>query len=243
MWSIYKKELGTYFSNVLGYLTIGIFLTIIGGFMWLFSETSVLEFKYATLDPLFSMAPLVFLFLIPALTIRSFAEEKQNGTLEFLYTKPLSSADLVWGKFWACFTLVGLAILPTIVYYYSVYQLGSPKGNLDSGAIAGSYIGLFFLASAFVAIGIFSSSLTDNIIVSFIVASTLCFLFHWGFSYLANLPFWSDSLRNMIDSLGMNYHYSSISKGAIYVKDIIYFISVTLIFSLAAISVVSKNKE
>ena len=243
MWSIYKKELGTYFSNILGYLTIGIFLIIIGGFMWLFSETSVLEFRYATLDPLFSMAPLVFLFLIPALTIRSFAEEKQNGTLEFLYTKPLSSADLVWGKFWACFTLVGLAILPTIVYYYSVYQLGSPKGNLDSGAIIGSYVGLFFLSSAFVAIGIFSSSLTENIIVSSIIASTLCFLVHWGFFYLANLPFWSDSIRNLIDSLGMNYHYSSISKGAIYLKDIVYFISVTLVFSLATISVISKNKN
>lgn len=243
MWSIYKKELGTYFSNVLGYLTIGVFLIIVGVFMWLFSETSILEFRYATLDPLFSMAPLVFLFLIPALTIRSFAEEKQNGTLEFLYTKPLSSSDLVWGKFWACFTLVGLSILPTLVYYYSVYQLGSPKGNLDTGAIAGSYIGLFFLAAAFVAIGIFSSALTDNIIVSFIIASVLCFLVHWGFSYLSNISIWSENLRNFIDSLGMNFHYSSISKGAIYLKDIIYFISVTLIFGLGTISVINKNKS
>lgn len=243
MWSIYKKELGTYFSNILGYLTIGVFLIIVGVFMWLFSETSILEFRYATLDPLFSMAPLVFLFLIPALTIRSFAEEKQNGTLEFLYTKPLSSSDLVWGKFWACFTLVGLSILPTLVYYYSVYQLGSPKGNLDTGAIAGSYIGLFFLAAAFVAIGIFSSALTDNIIVSFIISSVLCFLVHWGFSYLSNISIWSENLRNFIDSLGMNFHYSSISRGAIYLKDIIYFISVTLIFGLGTISVINKNKS
>ena len=243
MWSIYKKELGTYFSNILGYLTIGVFLIVIGVFMWLFTETSVLEYRYATLDPLFSMAPLVFLFLIPALTIRSFAEEKQNGTLEFLYTKPLSSSDLVWGKFWACFTLVALSVLPTLIYYYSVYQLGSPKGNLDSGAIVGSYIGLLFLAAAFVAIGIFSSSLTDNIIVSFIIASSLCFIVHWGFSYLANLSFWGEKIKTFIDALGMNYHYGSISKGAIYLKDIVYFVSVVFFFGMATNSVINRHKN
>ncbi len=233
MWSIYKKELGTYFGNVLGYLTIGVFLVVIGIFMWLFPDTSVLDYNYATLDQLFSMAPLVFLFLIPALTIRSFAEEKQNGTLEFLYTKPLSSNDIVWGKFWACFTLLALAIIPTFIYYFTVYQLGSPKGNLDTGAIIGSYIGLFFLAAAFIAIGIFSSSITDNIIVSFIIASLLSFVVHWGFSYLANLPFWSEQVKSIIESVGMNYHYASISKGAIFIKDIVYFVSVVLVFTFA----------
>jgi ABC-2 type transport system permease protein len=233
MWSIYKKELGTYFGNVLGYLTIGVFLVVIGIFMWLFPDTSVLDYNYATLDQLFSMAPLVFLFLIPALTIRSFAEEKQNGTLEFLYTKPLSSNDIVWGKFWACFTLLALAIIPTVIYYFTVYQLGSPKGNLDTGAIIGSYIGLFFLAAAFIAIGIFSSSITDNIIVSFIIASLLSFVVHWGFSYLANLPFWSEQVKSIIESVGMNYHYASISKGAIFIKDIVYFVSVVLVFTFA----------
>jgi ABC-2 type transport system permease protein len=243
MWSIYKKELGTYFSNILGYLTIGVFLIVIGVFMWLFSETSILEYNYATLDQLFSMAPLIFLFLIPALTIRSFAEEKQNGTLEFLYTKPLSINDIVLGKFWACFTLVALAILPTLIYYYSIYQLGSPKGNLDTGSIIGSYIGLFFLAGAFVSIGIFSSSLTDNIIVSFIMASLLCFVVHWGFSYLANIPFLSENVRTFINSLGMNFHYASISKGALYVKDLVYFVSVVAIFILGTKSVVNYRKN
>jgi ABC-2 type transport system permease protein len=243
MWSIYKKELGTYFSNILGYLTIGVFLIVIGVFMWLFSETSILEYNYATLDQLFSMAPLIFLFLIPALTIRSFAEEKQNGTLEFLYTKPLSINDIVLGKFWACFTLVALAILPTLIYYYSIYQLGSPKGNLDTGSIIGSYIGLFFLAGAFVSIGIFSSSLTDNIIVSFITASLLCFVVHWGFSYLANIPFLSENVRTFINSLGMNFHYASISKGALYVKDLVYFVSVVAIFILGTKSVVNYRKN
>lgn len=243
MWSIYKKELGAYFSNVLGYLTIGVFLVVIGIFMWLFSETSVLEYNYATLDQLFSIAPLIFLFLIPALTIRSFAEEKQNGTLEFLYTKPLSINDVVLGKFWACFTLVTLAIIPTFIYYYTVYQLGSPKGNLDTGAIIGSYIGLFFLAAAFVAIGVFSSALTDNIIVSFITASLLCFLLHWGFSYLANIPYLTENIRTFISALGINYHYASISKGALFLKDIIYFISVVLIFLLGTRSVVNYRKH
>jgi ABC-2 type transport system permease protein len=176
---------------------------------------------------------LVFLFLIPALTIRSFAEEKQNGTLEFLYTKPLSSNDIVWGKFWACFTLLALAIVPTFIYYFTVYQLGSPKGNLDTGAIIGSYIGLFFLAAAFISIGIFSSSITDNIIVSFIIASLLSFIVHWGFSYLANLPFLNEQVKSIIESVGMNYHYASISKGGIFIKDIVYFVSVVLLFTFA----------
>lgn len=230
MLSIYKKEIRTFFSSLTGYIVIGVFLTILGLFMWVFPDTSLMEYDYATMDQLFSIAPLIFLFLIPAITMKSFAEEKQRGTLEFLYTKPLEGWEIIWGKFLANFTLVAIALLPTLLYYFSVYQLGSPKGNLDTGAIIGSYIGLFFLAAAFVAMGMFASAISDNQIVAFILGTLICFMVHWAFLYLANLEFWGPKLSNFIQSLGLNYHYASISKGALDTRDLVYFISVVLFF-------------
>ena len=230
MLSIYQKEIRTFFSSLTGYVVIGVFLSILGLFMWIFPDTSLLEYDYASMDQLFSIAPLVFLFLIPAITMKSFAEEKQRGTLEFLYTKPLKSWEIIWGKFFANFTLVAIALLPTSLYYFSVYQLGSPVGNLDSGAIFGSYIGLFFLAAAFVAMGMFASAISDNQIVAFILGTLICFMVHWAFLYLANLEFWGPRWSNFIQSLGLNYHYSSISKGALDTRDLVYFVSVVLLF-------------
>lgn len=210
--------------------------------MWVFSETSVLDYNFATLDQLFSIAPLVFLFLIPAITMRSISEEKSKGTLELLFTKPLTIYDIVVGKYLANFTLVLLSILPTFVYYYSVYQLGSPVGNLDSGAIFGSYIGLMFLGGTFVAIGMFASALTYNQIAAFILGAFLCFFMHWAFLYISALPIFATSFDLVIQKLGINYHYTNISRGLIETKDIIYFISIIVIFVYATIMVIQFRK-
>ena len=176
MYSVYRKEINSFLSSLIAYIVIIVFLMMVGLFMWVIPDTSVLSYNYATLDQLFTLAPLVFLFLIPATTMRSFAEERQTGTIEFLSTKPISELEIVGAKFLANLTLVLFALLPTAIYYYSVYKLGYPEGNLDSGGIMGSYIGLFFLAAVFVAIGIFVSSITNNQIVSFILAAFLCFI-------------------------------------------------------------------
>ncbi len=242
MYSIFKKEIHAFFSSLIGYIVIGVFLISIGLFMWVFSDTSVLNYNFATMDQLFSIAPLVFLFLIPAVTMRSFAEEQGKGTIEILYTKPLTTWDIAGGKYLANVTLVLFALLPTLVYYVSIYQLGSPKGNLDTGAIIGSYIGLIFLAGAFVAIGMFASMLTKNQIVAFILGAFLCFFFHWAFSYLAMMPVFTGSFDLFIQKIGINYHYSSISKGLIDTRDIIYFISIIFVFVYATVTILENRK-
>ena len=242
MFSVFKKEIHSFFSSLTGYLVMIVFLLSIGLFMWVFSDTSVLDYNFATLDQLFSIAPLVFLFLIPAITMRSISEEKSNGTLELLFTKPLTIYDIVVGKYLANFTLVLLSILPTFVYYYSVYQLGSPVGNLDSGAIFGSYIGLMFLGGTFVAIGMFASSLTYNQIAAFILGAFLCFFMHWAFLYISALPIFATSFDLVIQKLGVNYHYTNISRGLIETKDIVYFISIIVIFVYATIMVIQFRK-
>ncbi len=241
MFSIYFKEINSFFSSLIGYLVIGVFLVSIGLFMWVFSDTSVLDYNYATMDQLFSIAPLVFLFLIPAVTMRSFAEEKAKGTIEFLYTKPLTTFEIILGKYFANFTLVVFALIPTLIYYYSVYQLGSPVGNLDSGAIIGSYIGLFFLAAAFVAIGMLASTLTNNQIIAFILGAFLCFFFHWAFVYIARMPLFTTTFDLFIQKIGINYHYTSISKGLIDSRDIVYFISIIFVFLYATVSILEKR--
>lgn len=242
MYSVFKKEIHTFFSSLTGYLVISVFLLSIGLFMWVFSETSVLDYNFATLDQLFSIAPLVFLFLIPAITMRSISEEKAKGTLELLFTKPLTIYDIVAGKYFANLTLVLFAIIPTAIYYYSVYQLGSPPGNLDSGAILGSYIGLMFLGGAFVAIGMFASAMTYNQIAAFILGAFLCFFMHWAFLYISGLPVFASTFDLMIQKLGINYHYTNISRGLIETKDIVYFVSVIVFFIYATIIVIKLKK-
>lgn len=242
MISVFYKEINAFFSSLIAYIVISVFLISIGLFMWVFADTSVLDYNFATLDQLFSIAPLVFLFLIPAITMRSFAEEKARGTIEFLYSKPLTNLEIVLGKYISNFALVIFALIPTLIYYYSVYQLGSPVGNLDSGAIIGSYIGLFFLSGAFVAIGMFASTLTDNQIVAFILGAFLCFFFHWAFTYIARMPIFTTTFDLFIQKLGINYHYSNISKGLVDTRDLVYFVSVISIFLYATITVMENRK-
>lgn len=243
MYSIFLKEIHSFFSSLIGYIVIAVFITSIGLFMWVFSDTSVISYRFATLDQLFSIAPLVFLFLIPAVTMSSFADEKARGTIEFLFTRPLTTTQIVMGKYLANVVLVLIALLPTLIYYYSIYQLGSPKGNLDKGAILGSYIGLFFLASVFVSIGLFASSISTNQIVAFIMAAFLCFFFHWAFTYVSRIPVFSGNFDLFIQKLGINFHYSSISKGIVDTRDILYFLSVVFVFLFGTHQVLESQKS
>lgn len=242
MLTIFLKEINTFFSSLIGYIVVAVFLVILGLIMFVFPDTSLLNYNYATLDQLFDIAPMVFVFLIPAVTMRSFAEERQTGTIELLATRPISDLQIVMGKFFACFVLTFFALLPTLLYYYTVYQLGDPKGNLDSGAIMGSYIGLLFLAAAFVAIGIFASSLTNNQIVGFILATFLCFIFHWGFYFFSKLPGLVGRLDEFVQNLGIDYHYASISRGVIDSRDVIYFLSVIGIFIALTVTSLERRK-
>lgn len=213
-------------------MVIGVFLILMGLVCWVFVDTSILENNYANLNPLFTLAPLTFIFLIPAITMRSFSEEYQFGTIELLQTRPLTDQQILGGKFMANVFLVVTAIIPTFIYYYSVSALGSPKGNLDSGAILGSYIGLFFLICAFVAIGLFASTLSKNQIVAFLIGSLFCFLIHYSFDFISNLPIFFGSVDDIVEELGSSYHYNSISKGKIDTRDVVYFVSVVFIFLL-----------
>lgn len=230
MISIFWKEVNAFFSSLIGYIVVGGFLVILGLVMFVFPDTSLLNYNYASLDQLFDLAPMIFMFLIPAITMRSFAEEHQSGTIELLVTRPLRDFEIVLGKYFACMLLVLFAILPTLLYYFTVYQLGAPKGNLDSGAILGSYIGLIFLSAVFVAIGLFASSLTNNQIVGFILGTFLCFIFYWGFLFFSRLPIFVAKGDDIVQMLGIDYHYRIISKGVIDTRNVVYFLTVILIF-------------
>ena len=230
MWSIFKKEVSGFFSSLIGYIVIAVFLVLTGLFMWVFGETSILQYNYATMQQLFFLAPMVFLFLIPAITMGSFAEELQQGTIEFLSTKPLRRIDIVLGKFLASLCLVIIALLPSLLYYYSIVELGRPKGNIDTGEVVGSYIGLFCLAGVFVAMGMFASSVTRNQIVAFILGAVLCFTGYWVFDFVARLPVFAGSLDYVIEQFGLSYHYYNISQGALDSSDIIYFVSLIVFF-------------
>ena len=242
MLSIFRKEINTFFSSLIGYFVIGVFLIILGLMMFVFPDTSLLHYNYATLDQLFDLAPMIFLFLIPAITMRSFAEEIQNGTIELLATKPVKEINIILGKFFACWLLAAFAILPTVLYYYTVYQLGSPKGNLDGGAILGSYLGLLLLAGVFVAIGLFASAITNNQIVAFILATFLCFIFYSGFWYLSKLPIFVGKVDDVVQMLGIDYHYNSISRGVLDSRDIIYFLSVISFFVMLNLLSLERRK-
>jgi ABC-2 type transport system permease protein len=242
MLSIFYKEINAFFSSLIGYIVIGVFLAIMGLVMFVFPDTSILNTNYATLDQLFDMAPVIFMFLIPAITMSSFAEEKQAGTIEMLATRPITDLQIILGKYLACLVLVAFALLPTVIYYYTVYHLGSPKGNLDSGAILGSYIGLFLLAGIFVAIGVFASSLSDNQIVAFILAAFLCFLLYWGFDFISRMPIFVGKGDDVVQMFGIDYHYISISRGILDSRDVLYFCSAIGLFIMLTLVSVERRK-
>jgi ABC-2 type transport system permease protein len=231
MIAILKKELNSFFSTPIGYLVIAIFLIINGLFLWVFdNEFNILNAGFADLNSFFYLAPWIFLFLIPAITMRAFSDEYNSGTIEILKTKPISNWEIILGKYFASLLLIIVALIPTLLYVYSISQLGSPKGNYDIGALLGSYFGLLFLAGTYTAIGVFSSTLSKNQIVAFIIAMFISFILFYGFEAMASL---FGSLDYFIQSLGLNEHYKSISRGVIDTRDLLYFISVTVFFLMA----------
>lgn len=242
MYALFKKEISNFLNSLIGIMVIVIFLLITGLFLWVFqSDFNIMAFGYANLDSLFILAPWVFLFLVPAVTMRSFAEEKRTGTIEMLFTKPLSDWQIVLGKYFAGVVLVLLALIPTLIYYFSVYRLSLPVGNVDSGGIWGSYIGLFFLSSAFVSIGLFSSSLTNNQILAFLLSVFLCGFIYIGFDMIYSMALFGP-VDLFIQQLGISSHYSSLSRGVIDTRDILYFISLIVLFLSMTKLVLSSRK-
>ncbi len=232
MYAIFIKELNSFLSSLIGYIVIAVFLLINGLFLWIFPlDFNILDYGYASLDSLFVLAPFVFLFLIPAISMRSFSEERRTGTIELLMTKPLTEFQIISGKYLASIVLLLFTLIPTFFYYYTVHQLGFPRGNLDVGGTWGSYLGLLFLGSAFAAIGIFISSLTNSQIVSFIVSVFLCGFMYFGFDFIYEFRFLG-SFDLFVKSLGINEHYISMSRGVIDTRDVLYFISFILVFLL-----------
>lgn len=242
MYSLFVKEIRSFLSSLIGYIVIVVFLVAVSSFLWILGgRFNVFEQGYANINGLFEMAPYVFLFLIPAITMRSFSEEKRVGTIELLLTRPLGDLQIILSKYFAGLILVAISILPTLVYYYSVWRLGSPMGNIDTGGTWGSYIGLMFLGSSFVAIGIFASSVTDSQIVSFILALVLCFFCYIGFDAISSLAFFGPA-ETVVQSMGILEHYDSISRGVIDTRDVVYFITFNALFILFTKTVLESRK-
>ena len=242
MFTLYKKELSGFFSSLIGYLTIAVFLVLTGLMLWVLkSDFNILDYGYASLDGLFLIGPFLYLFLIPAITMRSLAEERRAGTIEMLMTRPLSDWTIVWAKFLAAWTLVFISLLPTLVAYFSVVALGDPVGNIDTGSVVGSYIGLLLLGGAFVAIGLFCSSLTQNQIVSFILAAVVSAAAYLGFESLHNMGILGGA-DLFVKRLGMMDHYQSISRGVVDTRDVLYYLSVMALFLMATRLVLQSRK-
>jgi ABC-2 type transport system permease protein len=240
VYSILKKEITAYLSSLVAYVTIGVFLLVLGLFLWVFPDSSILDYGYAALDSLFSTAPYLFMFLIPAITMRSLAEERNAGTFELLLTRPLTHLQIVLGKYFAALVIVLFALLPTLIYYYSVHTLGIPQGNIDTGAVIGSYMGLFLLGGAFAAIGLFASAITKNQIIAFTVAIFLCYFFYSGFDSLSGLL----SLQSSgIQSLGITEHYQSVSRGVLDTRDLVYFIILIAAFIWLTLFVLLRQQQ
>jgi len=237
MFAILKKEINSFFASPIGYLVIIIFLLLNGLFLWVFKgEFNILDYGFSDLSSFFLLAPWILIFLIPAVTMRSFSDEKKQGTLELLLTKPISLLNIVLGKYFGALILILIALLPTLLYVYTVYQLGNPVGNLDIGSTLGSYLGLLFLAASYIAIGIFSSTLSSNQIVAFISSVSLCLLFYIGFEGFANFI-----SSTFIEQLGMSWHFNSISRGVLDTRDIIYFLSIAIFFIV--LTTLNLNRE
>jgi len=242
MITLYKKEISIFFSTIIGYLIIGLFLLISSLILWHdISEINILDNAYASMDSFFSIAPLIFLLFIPSVSMRVFSEEFNTGTIETLITKPISSFEIVTAKFFAVLSLVIIAILPTITYVISIYFLGETTGNLDLAAVVGSYIGLILLSSIFSSISVYASSLSSNQIVAFILAIIMSSFFFFGFDILSQLPY-LQIVDLTLQKIGISYHYNMMSKGLLKVSDLVYFMSVSLLF-IKLTEVVIKNKK
>ena len=242
MYSLFVKEIKVFLNSLIGYFVIGVFLTLTGLFLCVFPMSyNVLDRGFADVNGLFALAPIVFLLLVPAITMRSFAEEKRVGTIELLLTMPLSNTPIILAKYFSCVVLVIISILPTLIYFLSVYFLGYPKGNIDFGAVWGSYIGLILLGATFTAVGIFCSLLTDSQIVSFILSVLISFILWLGFDFVYSFDIFG-SFGQIIKWFGIDHHYASISRGVIDTRDIFYFTGVITLFLLLSRLLLQSRK-
>lgn len=231
MWMICKKEWLQFFSSLTGYIALTVFLLLNGLMLFVFPDTNLLDFGYASLQGFFNLAPWILLFLIPTVTMRSLADEYKAGTFELLKTMPLNASEIVWGKYFGALLVVVLALIPTIIYAISIQQL-SAVGGIDVGATAGSYIGLLLLGAVFTAVGICTSSFTNNTVVAFITGAFVCFILYTGFQAISQLPVFAAGADYYIEMLGINFHYKSISRGVIDIRDIVYFVGMIVVFLL-----------
>jgi len=234
MFAVFRKEVNQFFSSPIAYIIMAVFLTALGLLLWVFPDTSLLEYGYADMGTFFNLTPYVMLFLVPAITMRSIAEEVRGGTLEWLLTKPVSRWGVVGGKFLASWLLVAVTLLPTLLYYYSLYQLGNPPGNIDSAAVSGSYIGLLLLSGVFVAIGLWASSLNDNQVVAFVLGVFFCFLLYVGVSALAGLDVFG-SLAYYLSYLALDEQYRALGRGLIDSRNVVYLLSLMVLFLLLTV--------
>jgi ABC-2 type transport system permease protein len=242
MFPLFRIEIKRFFSSITGYVVILVFLLVNSLYMWIFpGELNILDAGYATIDTLFIISPWVFLLLIPAITMKMFAEEKKAGTMDLLLTRPITDMQIVLAKYLAALLVAVFSLLPCLIYFLSVYLLGNPPGNIDTGATWGSLTGLLLLAAAYTGIGIFSSSMTNNMIVAFILSVSVSFFLFTGFDYIGYLNIFGRA-GTFILGLGINEHYRSVSRGVIYLKDVIYFISLISVFLLLTKTVLSKRR-
>ena len=239
MRSLYIKEINAFFGSLTGYLVLALFLVALGLIVWVFPESSVLDYGFADLEALFSYTPYVFTFLIPALSMRAISEERKTGTWELLRTSPLSLIQIILAKYFALITLVFLAVLPTLLYAYSIVQLGDPVGNLDIAGFFGSWIGLLMIGATFAAVGLFASSLTSQQVVAFVLGVFLCFVLYFGFTALSEIL--TGEIAYLVEELSLSYHYISLSRGVVDSRDLFFLLGMIWLFLGASVMVLGNK--
>jgi ABC-2 type transport system permease protein len=240
MYSICRKELNRFFSNLTGYIAIVLFMLVCGIFLFVLPQSSILDNNYATLDKFFELAPWVLLFLVPSITMHSLSEEFKTGTFEILKTKPLSASQIVLGKYLTILLVMLIVILPTLVYIITIKSL-STQGSVDGGGIAGSYVGLFLLAAVFAAVSLCCSGFTNNAVVAFLISGFVCLILYFGFNAISKIPFFANGLDYYIEMLGIDFHYKSISRGVIDTRDVLYFCSIIFLSLLVTVKNISRK--
>jgi len=240
MWSICKKELNQFFSSLTGYIAIILFLLVNGIFLFVLDDSNIFDYGYASLDSFFTLAPWILMFLVPAISMRTISDEFRSGTFEILKTRPLTSWQIVWGKFLSVLLVIFIVIIPTIIYVFTIKAL-SANGEIDSGGLAGSYLGLILLAAVFASISLCCGSFTSNSVVAFLMSVFFCLLIYYGFSALSRLSVFQGSADYYIEMLGIDFHYRSISRGVVDSRDLVYFAS--LIFLFLSITVYKFQKK
>jgi ABC-2 type transport system permease protein len=241
MLSIFKKEISTFFNSLIAYIVIGVFLLLTSLMLWMYPNSNVLDYGFAEMTSFFDFCPYIFLFLIPAVTMRMFSEEFRTGTLELLFTKPITLWGIIVGKYLASLVIVLLALIPTLVYYFSIYSLGNPKGNIDSAAVVGSYFGLILLSAAYASIGIFTSAVSKNQVVAFILAAIVCYFFYDGIGQISGL--FTGALQFYLGYLGLDFHYASLGKGVLDSRNVVFLVSFSALFLVFTQLVLDKIRK